>query len=61
MRKVFKALYDLLPVLLLILGAAAVAVGVWLIYAPAGYIVAGALLIVGAVMMIRGDDNEHKT
>jgi len=59
--KMLKSLRDLMPVLLLLAGAAAIAVGVWLIFEPAGYIAAGALLIAAAVMMIRGDDNEHKT
>lgn len=57
--KMLKSLHDLLPLLLLLAGAAAIAFGVWLIFEPAGYIAAGALLIVGAVMMIRGESNEH--
>ena len=36
-----KNLKSLVPDLLLVAGAAGVAYGVWLIYAPAGYIVSG--------------------
>lgn len=50
----WKKIAGILPVLLLIIGAAAVAVGVWLIFEPAGYIVGGTLLIMAAVLMIRG-------
>ena len=49
-----RRLLDILPVLLLILGAVAVALGVWLIFEPAGYIVGGVLLMAAAILMIRG-------
>lgn len=39
---------------LLLGGAAAISYGVWSIYAPAGWIVGGALLIAGGVLMARG-------
>jgi hypothetical protein len=41
--------------LLLIGGAALIAFGAWQIYAPAGSIVAGTLLIVGVVVRARGE------
>lgn len=57
-----KWLINLLPVILLIAGAAAIALGAWLIYRPAGYIVAGALLITAALLIIRGGaDDDYKT
>lgn len=37
-----------------IAGAASVAYGAWLIAEPAGFIVGGALLVVGAVLAARG-------
>lgn len=39
---------------LLLGGAAAISYGAWLIYAPAGFIAGGALLIAGGVLMARG-------
>lgn len=57
--KLLKKLREALPLLLLLAGAAAVAVGVWLIFKPAGYIAGGMLLMAVAVMMIRGEDNEQ--
>lgn len=39
---------------LLLCGAAAISYGAWLIYAPAGFIAGGALLIAGGVLMARG-------
>jgi hypothetical protein len=36
-------------------GAALLAYGTWCIYRPAGYIVAGALLIAGSILAARGD------
>lgn len=50
----WEKLAGILPVLLLILGAVAVALGVWLIFEPAGYIVGGVLLMAAAILMIRG-------
>jgi hypothetical protein len=35
-------------------GAALVAYGAWLVYAPAGFIAGGALLIAGAFLAARG-------
>lgn len=35
-------------------GAALVAYGSWMVYEPAGFIVGGALLLVGAVLHARG-------
>lgn len=51
---------DMLPTGLLVLGAAAVSCGIGMIYLPAGVIAAGALAIVGGVLLIRGggDDGE---
>lgn len=42
------------PDVLMIGGAASVAYGSGLIYRPAGFIVAGVLVIVGGVMLARG-------
>ena len=36
-------------------GAGAVSYGAWLVYQPAGFIVGGLLLIVGAILASRGD------
>lgn len=57
--KLLKKLREVLPLLLLLAGAAAIAVGAWLIFEPAGYIAGGMLLMAVAVMMIRGEDNEQ--
>ena len=42
-----------LPDLLLIAGAAGVSYGAWLVYSPAGYIVAGALVLVAGLRLAR--------
>ena len=39
----------------LAIGAALVSAGAWMIYRPAGFIVAGALLIAGAIFRGMGD------
>ena len=46
-------LYASLPDVLLICGAACVTYGAWLVFAPAGFIVGGALLICGGVLVSR--------
>lgn len=58
MRKLSKTLGAMLPTLLLVLGAVAVSCGVAMIYPPAGVITAGALAIVGGVLLIRGEGEE---
>lgn len=40
-----------LPDLLLLAGAASVSYGAWLVYAPAGYLTAGALAIIGGLRL----------
>jgi hypothetical protein len=42
-----------LPDALLLGGAGALAYGAWLIYQPAGFIVAGALALLGGVLLSR--------
>lgn len=42
-----------LPDFLLVGGAAALAYGAWLVYAPAGFIVGGLLALVGGVILSR--------
>ncbi len=56
MRHFLKSLTDAVPVLLLILGAGAIAAGAALIALPAGLMVLGAELISASILMIRGDD-----
>lgn len=60
MRNLLKCLSAMLPTILLVLGAAAVACGVAMIYLPAGVITAGALAIVSGVLLIRGGGEEHE-
>ncbi len=36
-------------------GAALISYGAWLVYAPAGYIVGGALLLAGSLLASRAD------
>ena len=45
-----RALPDLLRDACGLAGAGAIAYGAWLVYAPAGYIVGGALVLVGVLM-----------
>ncbi len=46
-------LKKLLPDFLLIAGAGSVSFGAWLAYNPAGYLVAGVLLIVAGIQLAR--------
>ncbi|WP_428141470.1 hypothetical protein [Delftia acidovorans] len=48
------SLVNAAPDSLLLSGAAAISYGAWLIYAPAGFIAGGVLLITGGVLMARG-------
>lgn len=48
------ALVSAAPDGLLVAGAATISYGAWLIYAPAGFIAGGALLVAGGVLMARG-------
>lgn len=43
----------MLPDLLMLVGAGALSYGAWLIYPAAGYLVAGALLMIAGVMAAR--------
>lgn len=43
-----------MPDLLMVGGTAAIAYGAWRIYAPAGFIVGGLLMIAGGVLAARG-------
>lgn len=45
---------SIIPDLLLIAGAAAVAYGAWLAYEPAGYAVAGGFAIMGGLLLAKG-------
>ncbi len=48
-----------LPTSLLALGAVAVSMGVGMIYRPAGIIVAGVLMMLSGVLMIKGGDSDE--
>lgn len=63
MKRVLKIVGDMLPTSLLVLGAVAVSCGIGMIYFPAGIIAAGALAIIGGVLLIRGggEDSEQST
>lgn len=39
-----------------LIGCALVSFGAWMVYAPAGFIVAGLLLVAGAVLTPKADD-----
>lgn len=54
MKKLFGAIGALLPTALMIIGAAAVAAGIGLIYVPAGIIAAGVLTIISGILLIKG-------
>ena len=54
MRKMVKGLAEHLGELVLLAGAAAVTVGVGMIYLPAGLIAGGGLAIAGAVLSMCG-------
>ena len=57
MKHFWNAVFDALPVTLLILGAGIIAAGTALIALPAGIIVLGAELITASILMIRGDSH----
>ncbi len=59
MKRLLKTASDMLPTGLLVLGAVAVSCGIGLIYFPAGVIAAGALAIIGGVLLIRGGDDSE--
>ncbi len=54
LRDIKKALSATLPTVLMVFGAAAVSIGVGMIYSPAGVIAAGGLAITGGVLLILG-------
>lgn len=54
MKKLLYAMSSALPTILLVLGAAAVSVGVGLLCVPAGIITAGAAAMAGGVLLIKG-------
>ena len=56
-KRVAHGLLNLIPTLLIVLGAAAVSYGVAMIYLPAGIICAGILTVTGGVLMVRGGDS----
>lgn len=60
MKRLLKTVGDMLPTGLLMLGAVAVSFGIGLIYFPAGIIAAGALSIIGGVLLIRGGGDEDE-
>lgn len=53
-----KGVSAMLPTAMLAMGAVAVSCGVAMIYLPAGVIMAGALAIIGGVLLIRGGGDE---
>lgn len=56
-KKVADGLYTVYPTGLLILGAAVMAVGVGMIYFPAGLIAGGGMAVAAGVFLIRGGDD----
>lgn len=60
MRKMVKGLTGCLGELVLLAGAAAVAVGVGMIYLPAGLITGGVLCIAGAVLSLWGGESAER-
>lgn len=60
MKKLLKTLSAMLPTVLLVSGTVAVSCGVAMIYLPAGLITAGALAIIGGVLLIRGGGEESE-
>lgn len=48
-----KILTSILPDTLMVVGAAGLSYGAWLIYEPAGYLVGGALTLIGGVLCAR--------
>lgn len=56
MKKLVNGLMGHLAELVLLAGAAAVAVGAGMIYLPAGLITGGGLAIAGAVLSMWGDE-----
>lgn len=50
MRKLRETLARWLPDIVLVLGAALLTVGVFMIYLPAGFIAGGGLLMAGAIL-----------
>lgn len=60
LRSLGPALGSLFEALLLISGAALIAYGAWLAYAPAGAIVGGVLIIVGVILRQRGSVEDRR-
>lgn len=60
MRKMVKGLTGCLGELVLLAGGAAVAVGVGMIYLPAGLIAGGVLCIAGAVLSMWGGERTEE-
>ncbi len=59
MKKLVKGLYNSMTELALLAGAATVAVGTGMIYFPAGLITGGVLIMIGAVLSIRGEGDDE--
>ncbi|MBR2934900.1 MAG: hypothetical protein IKB79_04915 [Oscillospiraceae bacterium] len=59
MKKLLKTVNDLLPTGLLVLGAAAVSVGIGMFCLPAGVIAAGGMAVAGGVLMMLGRRSEQ--
>jgi hypothetical protein len=53
-RAMAPGLSSLMEAALMIAGAVLIAYGTWLIYAPAGFITGGVLLIAGVILHVRG-------
>lgn len=56
MKKLLKCFSKVVPDLIMILGAAAIAAGVGMLNLPAGIIAGGALAIAGSVLLTLGGD-----
>lgn len=57
MNRLWKTLATIMPTAIVVIGAVAVAVGIGMIYLPAGVIAGGALAMVAGVVLIRGGDD----
>ncbi len=58
MKRLWEALAAAAPTVLVVLGAAAMAVGIGMIYLPAGVIAGGALSVLAGVVLIRGGGDD---
>ena len=55
--KVLSVFLEILPAILLMIGAGLISLGGWMIYPPLGVVLAGCWLVAIAIMMVRGDSD----